>query len=359
VKHTLFWCLPLCSLFTGTLLAQESGSGIDVRATITGEAAYSHYPADAPRNSAAVTAGIRAMFYPEWKISSHWAVSGAFQLNSVPYFHDDLSTARGVRAHVLQAHLGYYRVWKDASLIIRAGQLQSAFGNFLLHYDDAANPLFGAPAQYGYDFGGVTTLGLVGMEAAATLGKWDARAQFTNSSPANPRGVFDTDQYANWTGGAGYTFRQGLRAGISAYRGPYLDRHYPTYSKGEARPIDLPATAWGADVEWARGHLNVTGEWQRFSLPYRAIPSVQQTASYGDVKFVLNPRWYVAARAGFRHINRNAGEETYELTAGFRPGANQLIKAGYILERSRSGGLQPMLGVQFITTIHPLSLAWR
>jgi hypothetical protein len=356
-----FCCLAvLCPLNTGVLLAQESGSGIDLSATISGEAVYSRDLAHAPRNGAPVTAGIRAVFYPEWKIGSHWAVSGAVQVNSLPYFHEDFSiNENGFRTHILQGHLGYYRVWKNASLVIRAGQLQSAFGNFLLHYDDTQNPLFGTPAQYSYDHGGVTTLGLAGVEALGTMGKWDARAQLTNSSPANPRGLFDRDQYANWTGGAGYSVRQGFRAGISGYQGPYLDRQDPAYLHGEARPVDLRATAWGAAVERGRGHWNVTGEWQHFYLPHREIPSIRQTAAYADAKLVLHPRWYVAARAGFRHTDQNSGEETYEFVVGFRPASRQLIKAGYTLERSRAGDLQPTLGLQFTTTMHPFSIAWR
>jgi hypothetical protein len=354
VKHLLALlccCLPLS--------AQESGSGIDLRATISSEGVYSRELTHATRQGAPVTAGIRAVFYPEWKIGSHWAVSGAVQVNSLPYFYKDFATrGSGVRGHILQAHLGYYRVWKDASLVIRAGQLQSAFGNFLLHYDDAANPLFGTPTQYGYDFGGVSTLGLAGIEALVTRGKWDARAQLTNSSPANPRSLFGRDQYANRAAGMGYSFRQGLRAGISAYGGPYLDRHYPNFN-GAAPPGNLPANALGADVEWARGHLNMTGEWQYFRLPFPGIAPVLQTAAYTDARLVLHPRWYVAARAGFRHTGRNDGEETYEFTAGFRPGVSQLIKAGLMFEHSQTGELVPTFGVQFIATIHPFSAAWK
>ncbi|MDQ1473046.1 MAG: hypothetical protein QOJ99_4526 [Bryobacterales bacterium] len=358
--HALFCFLPLSTLSTGAL-AQESRSGLDLRATISGEAVYSRELPDASRNGAHVTGGIRAVFYPEWKISSHWAVSGAIQVNSLSSFDEDSSThASGIRSRFLQAQLGYYRVWKGGSLVIRAGQMQSAFGNFLLHYDDAKNPLLGTPAQYNYDGAGVTTLGLAGIEAMATRGKWDARAQFTNSSPANPRSVFDRDQYANWTGGLGYSVWQGLRAGISTYRGPYLDRNHLSSFLREARSRDLPATAWGADVEWARGHWSVTGEWQRFILPQPVLPWIQQTAAYADAQFVLHPRWYIAARAGFRHANQtqNPGEETYEVTVGFRPYASQLIKAGYVLERSRTGDLHHTLALQFITTIHPFFLCF-
>jgi len=193
-----------------------------------------------------------------------------------------------------------------------------------------------------------------------TQGKWDGRIQLVNSSPADPRSIFENGQYANWAGGAGYTIRQGLRVGISSYRGPYLYREYPYFFRGESSPRDLPATAAGADVEWARGHWNMYGEWQRFEMNYHAIPTFREFAGYFEAKRVLHPRWYVAARAGYLHGSRQSGGETYEASVGFRPNSHQLIKVGYSLEREREeGDFYRMMGVQIVTTLHPLSLAWH
>ncbi len=76
------------------------------------------------------------------------------------------------------------------------------------------------------------------------------------------------DQYGNWAGGGGYTIRQGLRVGVSGYRGPYLDRKYAYYFPGEANPSKLPAHAIGIDGNWAHGHTTAFVEVQRFVMPY-------------------------------------------------------------------------------------------
>jgi hypothetical protein len=215
------------------------------------------------------------------------------------------------------------------------------------------------PSSYGY-YKAVSTLGLAGAEADVTLGKWDGRAQFTNSSPANPRSIFDKDQYANWAGGAGYTIRQGLRLGFSGYRGPYLDRNYAFYFPGEALPRDLPASAVGVDGEWAAGHWNVRGEWQRFVMSYQVIPTFFESAAYGEVRRVLHPRWFVAARVGYLHTSLCSGAQSYESAVGYRPNSHQIVKAGYIVSRSeRTGGLDKELMLQVVTTVHAPSLVWR
>src|SRR6185312_2340081 len=154
--------------------------------------------------------------------------------------------------------------------------------------------------------------------------------------------------------------RQGLRVGVSGYRGPYLDRKFAFFVPGESKPRDLPASAGGLDIEWAQGHWNVYGEWQHFLMTYHLIPAFREDAGYVEVKRVLHPRWYVAGRAGYLHESYNTGGETYEATIGYRPNARQLVKVGYSLGRDRqSGALDPVFGVQFVTTLHPLSLAWR
>lgn len=351
----LFW-LPFSAL-----LGQEANSGIDLRATISGEAVYAHELTESPREGSPVAGGFRSMLYPTWKIGEHWTVSGAIDVNSRPYFPETFSTqGYGVKFYVLQANLGYSKVWKNSSVVVRAGQMIPAFGSFLLRYDDADNPLLDMPMQYGYYYAGVNTAGVAGIEVDTTRGKWDERVQFANSSPANPGSIFAKDQYGNWEAGAGYTILQGFRIGISGYRGPYLDRDSKLFRPGESSPRDLPATAGGVDVQFARGHWNLYGEWQRFEMNYHAAPTFREDAGYVEVKRVLHPRWYVAGRAGYLHGSFQTGGETYEAAIGYRPGARQLIKIGYSIEREgASGDLNRTFGVQIVTTIHPLSLAWN
>ncbi len=213
--------------------------------------------------------------------------------------------------------------------------------------------------SYGYYYRRVSTLGLAGAQIDATFGKVDLRAQFVNSSPANRRSVFDRDQYGNWTAGSGYTIAQGFRVGVSAYRGPYLHRQYAFYFPGEAKPRGLPATALGADAQWARGHWNVSGEWQRFQLAYRAIPAVNTRFAYGEITRTLHPRWYVAARISQMGTNISPDRQTYEFAVGFRPNMLQLLKIGYQIQQAPnfSGASGNTLALQIITTLHPFSIA--
>lgn len=343
-----------------SLCAQESVSGFDLRTTLSQQVSASPQLEDSPRDGSPATGGFRAVLYPTWKLSKHWTVSGAVQIYSRPYFYEEFQTqGYGIKTDVLQGFLSYSQFWHNGSLVVRMGQLSTAFGSFLLHYDDADNPLINMPLSYGYYEAGVTNLGMAGTQADLTLGKADFRAQLVNSSPANRRSVFDHDQYGNWAGGAGYTIRQGLRIGVSTYRGPYLDRQSEFYFPGEAPPRDLPATAVGVDAQWGWRHLNVSGEWQRFQFDYTRIPTYTERTGYAELRAVLHPRWYVAARMGYKRASAGPGLQAYEVVSGYRPNRYQLVKLGYEIQQGPAiAGLHAStISVQLVTTLHPISIA--
>src|ERR1700739_4996639 len=96
------------------LSAQEAGSGIDVSATVSGEAIYAHELTESPRNGTPLDAAFRAVVYPLLKLNEQWTVSGAVQVDSDPYFTEDFTTpGHGVSTSILRAHLGYSRFWKS------------------------------------------------------------------------------------------------------------------------------------------------------------------------------------------------------------------------------------------------------
>ncbi len=358
MTHILFIFI-LCCLQSG-LWAQEASSGFELRGTVSAAATYAHALEEEPRSGAPIAGGFRAVLYPTWKLSEHWAVSGAIQTHSRPYFPEEFSTqGYGVKADILQANLSYSRFWKDNSVVVRVGEMSSAFGSFLLRYDDADNALIGMPMAYGYYYKGVSSLGLTGAQVDVTHHKLDMRAQFVNSSPANRRSIFDRDQYGNWAGGVGYTIRQGFRVGVSAYRGPYLDRHYRFFFPGEAKPRDLPATAFGVDVQWGRGPWNVYGEWQRFQMDYRLIPTFRQDIGYAEARRVLHPRWYIAGRAGYLRAGAFPGREAYEFVGGFRPNRHQLLKIGYQRQHGAQiyGSEANTYSAQLVTSFRAISVA--
>jgi hypothetical protein len=342
-------------LITQAVCAQEARSGFDLRATLTGQMVSSNELTEEPRSGAPVIAGSRSVLYPTWKINDNWFVTGAFQLVTRPYYFEELSTTGyGAKGSVLNATLNYARLSPKGSVIIRAGQMPTAFGSFPLRYDDAENPLIDLPIEYGYYYSPVSILGLAGAQIDATRGRWDARVQFANSSPANPRSMFEHDQYGNWAGGAGYTIRQGFRVGVSGYRGPFLDREYAYYFPDEANPSELPASAAGIDVSWAHGHTSAQGEFQNFVMPYKAIPTFRESAGYGEVRQVLSPRWFLAARYGYSDSNAVGREQRVEASAGFRLFRFELIKVGYETKHYSIGSEHDdhTFAVQFVTTLH-------
>lgn len=194
--------------------ASAAEAGFEMPLTLSGGAFFSN-AADGS------LAGVRAVAYPVLSLNRHWHLAGAIQAHTRPYFIEQLGTqGNGARADVLQAYLGYARYWNRNAVIVRVGMLTSAFGSFLLRYDDAVNPLIDMPPGYGYYYKPVTTYGMPGAQIDATAGSADMRVQFTASNPASRRGVRDIDQYGTWTAGAGWTIRQGYRVGTSFYRGP-------------------------------------------------------------------------------------------------------------------------------------------
>jgi hypothetical protein len=352
--------LLFASILVCVARAQEAPSGFELRTTLSGAAFYSHQLSTQDNATGPVSGGFRAMLYPVWKWNAHWSVEGAVQIHSQPSFFEEFSPdeQRSVKADTLQAHINYSKFWRKGSVVVRAGILSSAFGSFL-RYDDAVNPLIDMPMSYGYYYRGITNLGLTGVQADATLGRFDFRAQFANSSPANRRNILESDQYGNWTGGIGYTIKQGLRVGASAYHGPYLSRDYAFFFPGELNPKNLPASAIGIDAEWGQGHWNVYGEWQKFEMTYHVIPTYRYQTGYAEVRKVLHPRWYVAARLGYLQPERFAGHQAYEIVVGFRPNRYQLVKAGYQIQQGPNirGTLSNAFAVQIVTAFRALSIA--
>ena len=357
--------LQLAALFIlaagGAAGAQEAPAGVDLRATVTAQTIASNELSREPRAGSPVIPASRAVLYPTIKFSDHWFISGALQAATRPYFYEDLSTSgNGVKGSVLQSSINYARVSDRGSLLVHAGEMPTAFGSFLLRYDDAVNPLVDVPAGYGYYYAPVSLQGVVAAQLDASRGKFDGRIQFANSSPANPRSIFAHGQYGNWAGGGGYTIRQGFRVGVSGYRGPYLDRSYAYYFPGEASPRLLPAHGLGIDGNWAHGHTTVYVELQKFVMPYTLIPVFRESAAYGELRQVISPRWSLAARYGYSSNSATGKLHSVEAGVAFRPNRLQLIKAAYEEQHFIPGAVDPnhTFSVQIVTQLHRSLAAW-
>jgi len=362
--------LALASLFTAAaaeLTAQEASAGLTVPVTVSGQLLQS--PRGIPAGdtgTSSVAPAFRAVLYPSLKLGEHWFAFSALQVYNRPYFYEQLDPGERVQrklvGNVLQAYIGYSRIGQGKGFTIKAGQLTTAFGNFALRYDDMRNWLIDLPQNHGYYYTPVSVTGLPGIEADFNIRKWDARVQLTNSSPANPRKLWQSDQYPVWTAGGGYTIRQELRVGASAYYGPYLDRAHRFFRPGEARPVTLPATGYGIDIQFAKGKWNANGELQRFQFPYRATPYFFNTSGYAEVKYRAGPRWYLAGRAGRRSRTGFPGkDESYETVVGVNLAPGHLLKFGFQTQRGeRTNGLRDrVFAVQYAFRFDALNIPFR
>ncbi|HEV8039367.1 MAG TPA: hypothetical protein VGP62_10935 [Bryobacteraceae bacterium] len=406
----IFVVAILGALAATHLPAQDANFGFSVPMTLSAGGMYTErLQSEGPASP--FTGGFRAMFYPTLKLGPHWFAYAAVQVRLAPYFYYDAYDGdHEFYNDLIQAFLGYSFRAGQTSWVVKAGRLSSAFGSFPPRYDDTDNPLLDQPLQYvtelslaanqlpcgvkdltsqqygsnWFHCGGatgqqngltpVTLYGLPGIEADVSGHGFDGRLQVTSGSPASPQAVGYANQYAQWTAGGGYTIFQGFRVGVSGFRGPYLDPTLATLLPAGSTVRDFPASAVGADVQWARGHWSVSGEWQKFwyDLP-NFVQSPSVTAGYGEVRSVLTPRFYLAGRVGWMKTGRVSDNKgisaddfapkmaSYEFAAGCWLNRHQLLKIGYEwLDVQYQGGTHDnVLGVQLVTSIHALNWAFR
>jgi hypothetical protein len=405
--------LVVAGAFLGpaAVLATGQESGFSMPVTLSAGGMYTERLQLLDPSQSPATWGLRSILYPTVTLGSHWFGYAALQLRETPYFYyDAFDPKHEYYTEVMQAFIGYSIRHGNTAAVIKAGRLSSAFGAFPLRYDDAQNPLLDQPLGYitevplrtdqipcgtvdlrhqSYGFvanscggpaGGaaglvpVTLYSLPGIEADISSGRLDGRVQVTSGSPANPRNIGQTGQYAQWAAGGGYTIRQGFRVGVSGFRGPYLDEHLAPLLPTGSTLRSFPASGLGLDAQWASGRWSVSGEWQRFwfdSPNFATAPSF--TSGYGEVKSVITPRLFVAARAGWLDPGGvtdtsgvsagafAAGLRSYELGAGCWLGRNELLKGSYewMHAEGSTGTRTNVLGMQFVVRFNSLGWTFR
>jgi hypothetical protein len=412
------------SLFAALLLpfyarSQEATAGLSVPVTISGNAQYSRTSESGSSSDNYRDFAFRALIAPSLQLGPHWFAYSAVDVRSSSYGGYEASgPGSAVTATLMQGYLGYKTDWKDAALLFKGGRLASAFGLYPLDYDDAKTPLIDIPLGYTMNLplrpdqlpcslyeiywqsaddplrfhcGGaqgarygmlpVTLYGIPAVEAQLSWNRIDARLQLTNSSPANPQSLLSNSEHLQWTAGGGYSFRGGLHAGVSGFRGAYLDEVVAPDLPADRRPQDFAASGIGIDLVWLHGPWSMQGEWQRFefALPgFSKPPSIQ--AGYAQIKRVLSPRVFVAVRSaietpGFAAgpptemaVRIGYGEANQEIDFGYRINRFELLKLGANYDNRPSWALGNGLwnaehgfGIEFqlVTSFTPISKAFH
>jgi len=398
---------------------QEAASGLSVPATLSGTARAVWAPSGESGEDRTAAAGFRAVLSPTLKLGSHWFAYSALDVHSSKYFpYYSEYDEQPVQIKLMQAFVGYSAMISGASVLVKAGRLSSAFGLFPIEYDDAKMPLIDAPplytnylplrpdqmpcgvndilsqtygseVEYGcggpdverYGMSPVSLFGLPAIELETSFSRIDARLQITNSSPANPHSLTANGQFAQWTAGAGYTLPGGLHLGVSGFRGPYLDHTLAALLPSGTTIRDYPASAAGLDAEWSRGAWSLQGEWQQyhFALPGFAV-SPSENGAYGQAKWIVSPRLFLAMRASALHFGRMqdssghsanlfaAPQQVYEVSAGYRLNRRQLLKFGGSWTNGNSWAVgnwlwpqtnRYQLEAQLVTSFTAMSKAFR
>jgi hypothetical protein len=412
------WYLPIAAalLLSSAAQSQEVNSGLAVPVTISGDARYGRSSDDGGVGGV----GLRVVLSPSLRLGSHWFAYSVLNAQSSSYlpYASGVDTDAAVGFTVMQAYLGYRVDFHSASLLIKAGQLASAFGLYPVEYDDAKSPLIEPPPLYtnnlllrpdeipcnitdvlsqSYDddiqfhCGGsntqrygmvpVTLYGIPGVEAQLSWIRLDARLQITNSSPTNAQSPLSRSQFAQWAAGGGYSLPGGLHLGVSGFRGPYLDRVLAPLLQADQRLTDFSATGIGVDGQWSGGPWSLEGEWQRFrfGVPgFQASPSDQ--GAYIQAKRIVSPRFFIALRSSVEQPGGatdaygqtakqiDSRQETEEFVLGYRINRMQLLKTGidYVKRGEFSLGQQyypseHRFGIEFqlVTSLSGLSKGFR
>ena len=239
-------------------------------------------------------------------------------------------TSRGSHAEVYGDQYGIrYSGWRG--LVLDAGKVQPVIGTFAPRHFSNRNPLIGSPDAYSLEYP-------LGVVLSGDLKRVDFRAAAVTLPASHPGYVPSPTPRLRPAIGAGFTPVVGVRFGGSWTAGPYLN--------DAMTPAELRSAPWthyrqhviALDARAAHGYLETFAEAARatYDIPGRAGAILGYTY-YGEAKYTLTPRFYVAGRAernAYPFIRASAANWTArkvdfvngELGVGYRATATTLLK---------------------------------
>jgi hypothetical protein len=176
----------------------------------------------------------------------------------------------------------------------------------------------------------------LGVVAASSGARWDARAGVIDGTPARPRVRLKSGQrpaMPQFVAGGGFTPRAGLRVGAGLATGRYRD--------ATAAAPQASATVVNLEAEYAVRHTRVSGEWvtDRFGI---ACGPVTARSFYVQGVQTLTPRLFAAARVArvrtppivFGTLRPTVTFTTAEATMGYRLTREWTLRGGYYGQRT-------------------------
>jgi hypothetical protein len=283
------------------------------------------------------------------------------------------------------------RPWTTRNLDVQVGRVPPTFGAFARRTYANDNPLIGYPLAYQY----LTSLRPDALPANAdellrrraqgwlaryTIGnlapdrgvplvsafRWDTGVQVhggtdaVNATVAVTAGTLSNPLFHDDNRGRQIAARvetraiAGVVAGTSFARGPFVSAAAAEAAVGDGHDREFTQTAWGADVEYSRGHYLLRAETilSRWHVPIVRTPALPPAlrafATSIEGRYKIAPGFYVAARGdhlGFSRISGTTVTDAWdaplsrvEAGIGFSIQRNLLLKVA-LQRNTRDGGL--------------------
>ena len=229
------------------------------------------------------------------------------------------------------------RYMRSDALVFDVGKMAHPVGAFASRRYSVRNPLIGHPDGYPVAYP-------VGLQLSGTRRRFDYRAAVVTLPVYREDYVPEPTATPRPAVGAGFTPTTGVRVGVSATWGPYLNDELPTTLLAGRSWRAYSQQVGAIDAQLSRGYLEVRAEIaaSRYDVPSQpgSEPTVVRgLAYYVDAKYTLTPRLFVATRVErneYAYIEPESDTEWLasptnmyngELGVGYRFGAATLLKA--------------------------------
>jgi hypothetical protein len=181
------------------------------------------------------------------------------------------------------------RYLASPAFVFDAGRVTPIIGTFATRHFSTRNPLIGEPDGYSTDYP-------IGVKVSGEGGGFDYRAGLV-SLPTTHVGYEPVPSARLRPAiGGGYTPIVGLRFGASFTTGPYLSRAVSTAALHGESWTSYQQTVMAFDAQYAVGYLETHVEAARGSYDLAGKTSIVGFTYYGEAKYTLTPRLFVAVR---------------------------------------------------------------
>lgn len=244
---------------------------------------------------------------------------------------------RGSQADVYGDQYGIrYSGWRG--LMLDVGKVQPVIGTFAPRHFSNRNPLIGTPDAYSLEYP-------LGVVLSGDFKHADFRAAAVTLPATHAGYVPSATARLRPAIGAGITPVVGVRFGGSWTEGPYLNDALTSAELRGAPWTHFHQRVIALDARAAHGYLETFAEAARatYEIPGRPGAILGYTY-YGEAKYTLTPRFFVAARAernAYPFIRASSANWTArkvdfvngEVGGGYRPTASTLLKLSVRADR--------------------------